>query len=112
MTIEQAIINAIEGGYPKERTLSPYKTELYGGSMFLDPSFWQSLGEAIGWQAGAWGEPKDPTPLSEGLAKLYWDLSGHLPGVWQDGRNRRERMETSLLRKSRWMAIPLAPLHR
>lgn len=53
MTIQQAIEKAIEGGwtpdipelYEKEYTLIAPDFEY----IFLDPSFWVSLGKALGW---------------------------------------------------------------
>ena len=61
MTIEEAIKKAIEGGYcgPQRTFLrihpSPWENDtveyfdFWTGSTFLDPSFWQSLGKALGW---------------------------------------------------------------
>ncbi|HVB33734.1 MAG TPA: hypothetical protein VNJ52_05090 [Patescibacteria group bacterium] len=47
MTIEQAIKKAIEGGWKDKWDLDPENR--HGSDVFLDPSFWQSLGKALGW---------------------------------------------------------------
>jgi hypothetical protein len=65
MTIEQAIKKAIEGDrkvsysggfslgngkWIRCRVLTPKQwAEKYANQIFLDPSFWQSLGNALGW---------------------------------------------------------------
>ncbi len=68
MTIEQAIKKAIEGGWDSKAgplfsadefwATFMGKTEADGfdnqptAGIFLDPSFWQSLGKAMGWEDG------------------------------------------------------------
>ena len=42
MTIEETIQKAMDGGYTGEK--------LYLEAMLLKPSFWQSLGKAMGWK--------------------------------------------------------------
>lgn len=50
MTIEQAITKAIEGGWNKESIVQPMDTGPANlAKAILDPSFWQSLGKAMGW---------------------------------------------------------------
>jgi len=52
MTIEQAIKKAIESGYKNKGNYGfvdgTGKLE-YDDGIFLDPTFWQSLGKALGW---------------------------------------------------------------
>jgi len=62
MTTEEAIKKAIEGGFnfdERNSHIVEQKRELWSSyhgdgvcttSMFLDPSFWQSIGEALGWK--------------------------------------------------------------
>lgn len=68
--MEQAIIRAIEGGYPKENTESPiiqagdsmeqfvadamnkfYKVKTLYPKILLDPLFWQALGKVERWNS-------------------------------------------------------------
>ncbi len=51
MTIEETITKAIEGGYDGQKYSALNAEEL----IYLDPTFWQSLGKALGWSEGAWG---------------------------------------------------------
>lgn len=50
MTIEQAIEKAIEGGWDHRKMIT-YHTKTFGtvSDPLLDPSFWRSLGKAMGW---------------------------------------------------------------
>ena len=48
MTIEKTIKKAIEGGYKNDSKVDYRKWDL--SSVYLDPSFWQSLGKALGWE--------------------------------------------------------------
>lgn len=54
MKVEEAIKKAIEGGYPfwgktNARAFEGVDTNDHLSDILLDPSFWQSLGKAIGW---------------------------------------------------------------
>lgn len=49
MTIEQAIENAVEGGWGASECMVVGKFGFNYDRAFLDPSFWQSLGKALGW---------------------------------------------------------------
>lgn len=55
-SIEIAVSKAIEGGWKNSKdktnsTLTDGKGDVYFSlSPFLDPSFWQSLGKAMGWK--------------------------------------------------------------
>ena len=52
MTINQAIKRAIEGGYKAPYFLNGWPFPLHKeeqNTIFLDRSFWQSLGEALEW---------------------------------------------------------------
>ncbi len=54
MTIEQVIKKAIDGGfenYPSDAFLNEHWICMHDTAcqIFLDPSFWRSLGKAMGW---------------------------------------------------------------
>ena len=72
MTTEEAIKKAIEAGfrdYPSTWDLNEYfvATSDAASQIFLDPSFWQSLGKAL-----AWNEKVEMLPCPECDEKHLW----------------------------------------
>lgn len=48
VTVKETISKAIEGGWLEVKS-APGCYDLELAPLFLDPSFWQSLGKALGW---------------------------------------------------------------
>jgi hypothetical protein len=63
MPLEQAIQKAIEGGWDKEKIVSPMNSPSANfARAMLDPLFWQSLGKALGWRGLIVGQYLYPAP--------------------------------------------------
>lgn len=80
MTIQDAIEKAIEGGYKIQERVGGSKSqwELWyvQTQIFLDPSFWQSLGKTMGWDEEKrcifCGNEVGKEMRGDGNEKYYW----------------------------------------
>lgn len=70
MTIEEAIEKAEHNGY---KGLSYYECEInVNEHILLDPSFWQSLGKAMGWKAEGRRNLEGLKLINKGSWLYFW----------------------------------------
>ena len=88
MTIEQAIQRALASGW-EQKSHRPERDD----SFFLDPSFWQSLGKALGWAKQEYPTIRRCALSREGMEwlKSAWSLkkktTGRIVGESRDRQN-------------------------
>ena len=71
--INQAIREAVKGGYDRSRALSSEGLEEQS-YLFLDPLFWQGLGKARGWKPVTWPNTNHPKELHYRLEGWHWQM--------------------------------------